>query len=274
MLTRHSAALPLAFVLLVAACTPGTQGEPSATTPPSAAPSMSASAGAAVHQLDTSCTEDNRCSMDAGTWITTSVTAEDDAFIPGLELTLPTAWSSREHWQSELEMDPVEPSSLGEVRMWIDMAPGGADGKADVTRQFDAAGMVDWITTNPNLVVSAPQSVPIAGLPAMVVDFTVSPTATDDDPMCPTGCATMLGRPGINCCIGYGQGEFVREYIFDVGPDAERHTMIIDLDSPFSAEALEQLDDLLRPILDSLVFPDEWVIWCGRTGPPHHDCTG
>jgi hypothetical protein len=274
MLTRHSAVVPLALVLLVAACSPGTQGTPSATTPGSAAPSTSASAGVAIHQLDTSCSEDNRCSMQPGTWMTASVTARTEAFIPGLEFTLPTAWSSREHWQSELEMDPVEPSSLGEVRMWIDMAPGGADGTADPARQFDAAGMLDWIVTNTNLVVSVPQSVTVAGLPAMVVDFTVSPTATDDDPNCPTGCATTLGRPGINCCIGYGQGEFVRQYIFDVGPESERHTMIIDLDSPFSAEALEQLDDLLQPILDSFVFPDEWLIWCGRTGPPHHDCSG
>lgn len=87
------------------------------------------------------------------------------------------------------------------------------------------------------------------------------------------GCADTVGRPHINCCIGYGQGEYIREYLVDVGPDNERHTLLIDLDSPSPAN-LDTLDGLLRPILDSLVFPDTWTIWCGRSGPPHHDCSG
>ena len=95
-----------------------------------------------------------------------------------MAVTFPIPWSSREHWQSELELDPVEPRQIGEVRLWIDMAPGASATVADPKRQFDAAGMVDWISSNRELAVSSKQSVAVAGLPAVVLDWTVSPTAT------------------------------------------------------------------------------------------------
>ena len=191
-----------------------------------------------------------------------------------MAVTFPIPWSSREHWQSELELDSVEPRQIGEVRLWIDMAPGASATVADPKRQFDAAGMVDWISSNRELAVSSKQSVAVAGLPAVVLDWTVSPTATSGiDAFCTAGCALTIGRPHVNCCIGYGPGEHVREYVMDIGPTNERHTLMIDIDSESQAK-LDQLDGLLRPIIDSLVFPDEWFIWCGRTGPPHHDCSG
>jgi hypothetical protein len=263
-----------AIVALVAACTgsgaapstaiatasPATIASPTASVVPSRTP--------VVVGVPTDCSEDARCSLEPGDYKTTT-----DGFMPGLRFTLGIPWSTREHWQSEFELDPVQPVGIGEVRMWVDMAPGGPTAVADPKRQFDAKGMVDWITTNPELAVSSKRSDTVGGQPATVVDWTVAPTASSGaDEYCKAGCALTLGRPHVNCCIGYGPGEHVREYVLDIGPANERHTMVIDLDSE-SGEKLDQLDDLLHPILETMIFPEEWHILCGRTGPPNGDCS-
>jgi hypothetical protein len=259
----RSAPVAAAVAILLVGCANASAG-------PTVSGALSSAASSGPSLLSVYCSDVAPCLISPGTWATGLDGVPDDAFIPGLTFTVGVPWTSREHWQSELELAPADPDDIGEVRFWIDMAPGGDDGEADPDQQFDAAGMLDWIVKNRSLVVGPPRDATVAGLPSKVVFFTIPPAAQSR--ACGPGCALTVGRPHLNCCIEYGQGEYIREYVLDVGPETERHTLLIDLDAP-SLENLDTLDRLLKPILDGLTFPAEWVIWCGRTGPPHIDCS-
>lgn len=104
---------------------------------------------------------------------------------PALTITLPDGgWHIGEDGPGELKLDRVS-DPLQELKFLAPPTP--VRGGEPVTGVDPTPeGLVTWLRSNPDLVVTAPASLVIAGrIEARWVDVSVAPTAKNDDPQCP-----------------------------------------------------------------------------------------
>ncbi|MGI8703460.1 MAG: hypothetical protein ACR2JZ_02985 [Candidatus Limnocylindrales bacterium] len=232
----------------------GSQSQSSAGT---SSPSPLESAGAIP--LPYGCSEDRPCNLQAGTYVLTG----KHAFMPGLKITVPFPWTSREQDAGEFRVAPAD--ETGAVFFWKDLTPVTFDGKLLPDVDASASGLVDWLRSNPSVVTSAPRHGTLGeDIPATTLVVGVSEAAKNGDPDCPAEYGACVGlftdtahwRPG---GIGYAIGRqdkplYLRLYVADVVTGAVPHTLVVGVDAG-NAQGLRNLESFAEPILRSVVLP-------------------
>jgi hypothetical protein len=204
------------------------------------------------------CSDSSPCVFTAGTWVTSG----DNAFIPGLAITLPDGWSSHETDVAQVSLIPSDhPDDF--IVLWKDVAAIESNGQTpkvlnDVPRTPD--GLTASFRQNPDFVVSTPTKTTIAGgIPALTYVIGVSPSAAYTSRDCPSypTCANILKDPahaGPGDFYAIGAPEVVRLYLATVGSATDRHLFVIGLDATDAVE-LVRLTDVAAPIIASIRLP-------------------
>jgi hypothetical protein len=238
---------------LLAGCQAGSRSDDSAT----AEATSSSSSSSSPSELPDGCSDDRHCEFDAGAYV-----LGDQEVIPGMRLTLPAGWSSRENWQGELNLLSPQ-SDDDQVFFWIDMAAVKSTGEGHGTRRDDVGtspeALIDWLTTNPDFeTVTPPAPATLGGTPMTSLTTKVSQSADYGDPDCPFDgrCGDYFTNPDLWGSNSYGIGgdEEVTLYIGTVSFGGTSHTVEVALDAPDHA-SLERLASAAQPILDSVRFP-------------------
>ena len=254
---------------LVGACaaTPGasatSSAPPKATgAPTSARPAPSAGAGssaATVTSLRTGC---DPCNLDAGTYETSG----QWAFLRGLQVTVPTGWFSDEQDAGEFNLHPVgQPDDS--VFFWKDLSatPNDQAGTQLAGVSGTATGLVSWLTSNSDLVVSKPRPTMIGQVPMVIVDVRVSRTAkTPKNSDCHADpCVWFLrDMKHWDHPFAIAKGDIARFYFGTIGPASDRHAFVVEIEGRgFDAPALDAFTERVGPILDSVVIPNDIVAY-------------
>ncbi len=172
--------------------------------------------------------------------------------LPGMEMTVGDSWFNSADNLEELQLD----QSDNALRFWRNPGASSPTGEllADVPRT--PQGLTEWLVSNPNVDVSAPEQTTVGGVPATTLEVTISPDNVNVDPGCPSdvrSCLRLLWiAPHHDLAIGYG--EAIRLYMFNVETGGADEMMVVSLDSP-SSQSLAQLTTLVEPILASVRFP-------------------
>lgn len=261
---------------LASACgaTPGasaTAGAPATATPApaSATPSPSSSGSVApssaaespspgVIPLLYGCSPERSCTLEAGTYETSG----QWAFLRGLRVTVPTGWYSDEQDAGEFNLHPVGQSDTT-IFFWKDMVATANDvaGTPLAGVSGTAKGLVAWLTSNPDLIVTKPRQTMIGQVPMVTVDVQVSPRAKSVGSDCPVKPCVGFLRDAKHWDGSFSlfHGEILRVYFGTIGPVDDLHTFVVALDAPGlppQGPALEAFTERVRPILDSVVIPD------------------
>lgn len=279
---RTTQAIPRGLALLlacglVAACAamPGTSftSSPQAAAPttlvttspaPASLGSLDPSAGGAapvqiVIPLLFGCGHDRPCNLAAGTYATSG----QWAFLRGLQVTVPTGWFSDEQDAGEFNLHPVgQPDDS--VFFWKDLSATANDlaGTPLAGVPGTATGLVSWLTSNSDLIVSKPRPAMIGQVPMVMVDVLVSDTAKTPKQAhsdCPADpCVGFLrDTRHWDGPFAIARGEIARLYFGSIGPASEPHTFAVGMvGRGFDTSALDAFTKRARPILDSVVIPD------------------
>ena len=211
------------------------------------------------------CTHDSPCQFEGGTYATSGRWA----FLPGLTLTIPGGWYSNEQDAGEFNVLNAT-YGAGGLFFWRDMIPVDPEGNPLADTPSTPEAMTDWFATNPDLIVTEPESVTIGqGIEATTFTFATAPGARNMDP---EGCPDY--PPGAAVCFGiftdpahWGDGSWwvasahaTRLYLASIGPDASPHLLVVAVlgsIEPPSTETdpfveLARIEAAVQPILDSL----------------------
>jgi len=235
------------FALVLSGCGATRLGTTSAT--PSAAN---------TNRLTATCSDKSPCDLAAGTW----VTAGNQAFIPGLAVTLPGGFLSVEADAGGIVlMAPVYPHYF--VYLWKDVAAIESNGEMpkvlnEVPRT--PAGLTESFRTNPDFIVSAPtQAIIAGGIPFVTYVISVSPSAAYTSRGCPKYpfCVSILTDPAhwkSDDFLAIGAPEVIRLYLATVGAANDRHTFVVGILAR-DAEDLGRLTAVTDPIIASIRLP-------------------
>jgi len=186
--------------------------------------------------------------------------------LPGLRLTLPRGWGSRENDQGELNLIP---HGLPEASLfvWVDLVAVKSTGPGHGTTVLQNVGktpaaLVSWLTTNPDfLVVSPPRPTKIARrIHATTLTLGVSTSAEYGDPGCPYNprCADFFTSDlwGTNS-YGIGGDEEVQLSLASIKRHGHRHTLFVGLDAGTGTNdnALVTLRQAVRAVVSSFRLP-------------------
>jgi hypothetical protein len=266
MRNRPIFAVLLGTALVLAACG-GITGSPSPSGTPSADAATPIPIGTDLDECSTDtpchCTHDDPCQFGGGTYATFGRWA----FLPGLTLTIPGDWHSNEQDAGEFNVLNTRYGNSG-LFFWRDMIPTDPDGNHLAGVPSTPEALSDWFATNPNLTVTAPESVTIGrGIQATTFTFTTAPGARNADPGCPDY------PPGAAVCFGIftdpvrwdgswytASAHATRLYLAAIGPDTSPHLLVVAVlgtIEPPSTETdplveLERIQAAVQPILDSL----------------------
>ncbi|WP_448638664.1 hypothetical protein [Geodermatophilus sp. URMC 63] len=208
-------------------------------------------------ELPGGCSQDRHCEFAAGTY-----RLSGGEVIPGMQLTLPAGWSSRENNRGELNLLPPD-SDDDQVFFWIDMVPVTSTGPGHGTALTDVGtnpdALVTWLTGNPDVeIVTPPEPGTVGDTPVTTLTATASATADYGDPDCPANprCVDLFTNPrtwGTNS-YGIGGDEEAMISLGTVALGDGTHTVVVALDSP-DHERLTRLSSAAQPIIDSVRFP-------------------
>jgi hypothetical protein len=275
---RRRIAFACAFALAIAGCSSGTPASSSTTAgqsvgaslsvptnePPSrplASPSAARAGPAKLPVYHDGALRP----IPAGTYTTTA----PDGFFPGMTLTIPAGWSSREADNGELALQPDDrPDDT--LLMWKDVrAVVTTNQKGTVGDVLDAVdssadSLVKWMTSNPDMEILSKAKAATLGHEINGVQLTLTPSKTVNfaDDECPDNphCVAILRDPGHWGPEFYaiGGAGTSRLFVTTLPYPGEKHTFWVTLDavnpadlSKFAAEA--------KPIIDSLGLPETYV---------------
>jgi hypothetical protein len=242
--------------VLAGCLAPGQASAPAATPP------------APATEFDENCYEDTPCTLEPGTYTFVDDVAPDGTLLPGLTMSTEETWTISELWIGELLLSPDADTGHA-IRIWIDMA-GARDGATvEVDGPPSADELTEWLLANDEHDASAVTDVTLGRdrIPARSLVLTVSDTATTDAAIEGCPCPELVGRPDWWCCFGMAAEDHMRLYLADIGSAEAPHTLAVSLLAP-GADALAALEARALPVLDSLVLPDELVVYCGPDVPP------
>jgi hypothetical protein len=183
-------------------------------------------------------------------------------FIPGMAFTLSAgSWYRLIDERAVLSLIPVADLNAT-MAVWLDPYLVDALGTHRPGVSSTPAGFSDWLTKDPNLLVSKRAAVVFNNAtPATVLDLAVSTTATNEDATCPADrrpCVVLIklnGNPnGQPWDIGMAQGDRMRLYVVGVGDAASQRTLVVALEAS-SPAAFDRLAALAEPVLSTLQLP-------------------
>jgi hypothetical protein len=261
---RLPAVLGAVLMILLAACQSSEAGPAASSASQKASPAQTGSpaqtAQPAIRALGRECTDTSACHFDAGTYRLSAGTV-----VPGLEITMPSGWSSSESTRAELSLVPPGQSDDA-LKFWLDMIPVKSSGAGHGTTILKNVGrtpsaLTSWLTHDHDfLIVSKPAPVTIGhGITMTSLAVGVSPSANYSDSGCPSNprCADLFTSSywvssGNFYSIG-GDGE-VRLYLGTIQLNGSPHTFFVALDAVSHADLLS-LDKAASQIIASLRLP-------------------
>lgn len=204
--------------------------------------------------------------IPAGRYVMTG----EQAFFPGLELTVPDGWEAAESDWGELKLTPVgQPSSA--LLMWRDLLPTvtnnqeGKVGQAVHGADSTADAMSAWLQEQPDVqIVDGPTQKTIGdNIDGVELTVTTSPTAAYGDPDCPPNprCvalfADVLYWPSGEF-YGIGGDETSRVFMSTREFPEGEHTFYVTLDA-IDEQHLADFAEAAQPIIDSLRLPEHYT---------------
>jgi len=172
---------------------------------------------------------------------------------------IPDGWKSNEQDAGEFSLfNPDFPEGSG-LFFWRDMIPVEPDGTHITTVPSTVAGITDWLTANHRLRVSDPMKVVIGkGLDTTTMVVDVPDATVNKDQTCDfapkEACIPILTDPAHwDGAWTVASTESSRYYLATVGPDTNRHLLVVALvaQADPAAERL-RFEKAVAPILDSL----------------------
>lgn len=185
------------------------------------------------------------------------VTRTAQVFMPGMKVTVPTSgWTVYEDHPGEFNLASPPGTTAGtNIHFWLDPYASTPHDRPIRTAGRTPAALIGWLRSNPDFVVSAPVSQPIAhGIEAARVDLDVSATAPRSDPGCPGPCLAYFVWPRFGFDYGTARGEPIRLYFASLGTAANTHTLVISIDTP-NAEIFSAVIPAAAKIIDSVRLP-------------------
>jgi hypothetical protein len=254
---QHTVPAALLLMILLAAC----QGSGAGPASPSASQTGSPAhtARPAVPALASGCSSSSPCLIAAGTYRLGPQTV-----LPGLEVTVPSGWSSTENTPGELTLvPPGQPDDT--LKFWLDMVAVKSSGTGHGTTILKNVGrtpsaLTAWLTHNPDfLIVSMPAPATIGqGITMTSLAVGVSRSANYGDPGCPANprCADLFTNSywGSSNFYGIGGDEEVRLYLGTIQISGSPHTFFIALDAVNHADLL-RLEKAAKPIVNNVRVP-------------------
>lgn len=255
----HRQGLPAVLLLMfmLAACQSGGAGPASTAASRSRPPAPTARS--AVPILAEGCSGSSSCPITAG-----SYRLGPGTVLPGLQVTVPSGWSSTENTPGELDLVP--PRQLNDaLKFWLDMVAVKSSGAGHGTTILKNVGatpkaLISWLTHDPDfLIVSKPAPVNIGhGITMTSLVVGVSRTANYGDPGCPANprCADLFTNSywGSSNFYGIGSDGQVRLYLGTIHINGHPHTFFVALDA-VNHTALARLAKAAEPILGNLRLP-------------------
>ncbi len=252
----RSLVLLLATLALVAtACSGGSQsdsGAESITTSPTA--SASPEPDAEIRGCVPRCSSEFADPGAIGPGPYTTV-----GFLDGqLTVTYPDRWESHEDQGVEFSSAPLGEFDIHRVLFWSDILPWVADARHPDGRRVQgvpntASGWFAWLSSHPDLHVSAPRSATIGRmqLPAAYVDIAVRPgTIGFDD-----GAVVVLSWPNAGGNVySFGGSFMLRLYLSDVTYGGKDHLLAIAIEGQDRAD-LEAFSRSAQPVIASADAP-------------------
>jgi hypothetical protein len=267
------AVFAFALALMTAACTGGailTTASPAPTSPPRPT-ATTAAATASVAPAESTpipiwtvlaervpgapghCDSQTPCQFTAGTYQTYGRWA----FLPGLTMYIPDGWKSTEQDAGEFNLiNPDFPEGSG-LFFWRDVIPVEPDGTHITTVPSTVAGITSWLRANHRLRISDPMEVVIGkGLATTTFVVDVAGGAVNKDHPCSelgakATCFDILTDPAHwDGAWTVASIESCRYYLAAIGPDADRHLLIVAVVT-LTSERL-RFERAVAPILDSL----------------------
>ena len=169
-----------------------------------------------------------------------------------MTLTFDTAWIGIEDSTGELKVAPAPDPEYG-VGIALDLYPVDRGIRVpDVPNTGEA--MLEWLRSNPRLVVSEPSNVAIGSLPATSVDIRLAPDATTDSPDCPATCVDFLGYHEWNHANGILGDDVYGFIVADVEYGGADHVLSLTIEGRDAAH-LGTMLRLLEPILPTITVP-------------------
>ena len=200
-----------------------------------------------------SCDHPSPCQFTAGTYQTYGRWA----FLPGLTMSIPDGWNSTEQDAGEFNLiNPDFPEGSG-LFFWRDVIPVEPDGTHITTVPSTVAGITSWLRANHRLRISDPMEVVIGkGLATTTFVVDVAGGAVNKDHPCSelgakATCFDILTDPAHwDGAWTVASIESCRYYLAAIGPDADRHLLIVAVVT-LTSERL-RFERAVAPILDSL----------------------
>ncbi len=169
-----------------------------------------------------------------------------------MTLAFDAAWTAIEDSTGELKIAPAEDAEYG-AGIALDLYP--VDAGVRVTNvEASAEGMLEWLRSNPNLIVSAPSDLAIGAVPATFVRIRLAPDATSEHPDCPATCVDFLGFEQWDHANGILGDDVYGFAVADVEYSGTRHVLSLTIEGR-DEDHLETMLARLDPILLTVTVP-------------------
>jgi hypothetical protein len=185
--------------------------------------------------------------------------------LPGLEVTVPSGWSSTENTRGDLIQVPHgQPNDT--LSFWLDTVAAKSSGAGHGTTILRNVGrtpsaLTAWLTHNPDfLIVSRPAPATIGqGITMTSLVVGVSPSANYGDPGCPANprCADLFTNSyweRSSNFYGIGDDEQVRLCLGTIQISGRPHTFFVALDAVNHSDLL-RLERAANPIINNVRMP-------------------
>jgi len=183
-----------------------------------------------------------------------------DVFRPTLRFTAPAGWIQLYDEPMVFHISPLTAGFLRQtdgqvyfdgITVWAAPVAGPPDGGRAPMEGIgtSAKELATWLSARPQLLVSAPTKVTIAGLSGYQLDFTLSPDAGE---LCGVPCVNLLNAPdrGVSYQFGIEGPWKVRAFLLD---RSDGSTVMITLED-VDGNGFDREVRAAQPILDSMSF--------------------
>ncbi len=145
-----------------------------------------------------------------------------------MTIELDGSWTGIEDSNGEFKIAPTEDTEYG-VSFTLDLYP-VSDGTRVDGVPLTADGLERWLRGNPNLVVSSATHGDIGGLPATVIDVSLSASAPREHADCPGPCVDFIGFEQWDHANGILGNDVYRFYLADVRYSGSEHVFIVNIE--------------------------------------------
>jgi hypothetical protein len=169
-----------------------------------------------------------------------------------MTIELDGSWTGIEDSTGEFKIAPTEDTDYG-VSFTLDLFP-VSDGTRVDGVPLTAEGLEDWLRANPYLVVSRAMRGDISGLPATVIDVSLSARAPREHADCPDPCVDFVSFEQWDHANGILGDDVYRFYLADVSYSGSEHIFIVNIEGRDEAH-LDSFGSLVEDLMPTVQVP-------------------